>query len=176
MDDRERLNALEVALNNETREREFYLKNAERTKNEVGKTMFLHIADEELEHYERLNQLHAKWEKNEKWPETVPLKVKDTIVKDVLKDAIRALEGERELEKEDDDLKAVRTAIDFEEKGALHYAKLRDEVSDPKEKEFFDLMAKIEHEHFLSLKDTEEYLTNPASWYTKQEHHILDGY
>ena len=154
MDDRERLNALEVALNNETREREFYLKNAERTKNEVGRTMFLHIADEELEHYERLNQLHAKWEKNEKWPETVPLKVKDTIVKDVLKDAIRALEGERELEKEDDDLKAVRTAIDFEEKGALHYAKLRDEVSDPKEKEFFDLMAKIEHEHFLSLKDT----------------------
>ena len=174
MDDSERLSALEVALNNETREREFYLKNAERTKNEVGRTMFLHIADEELEHYQRLNQLHAKWKKNEKWPETVPLKVKDTVVKDVLKDAIRALKGKPE--KDDDDLKAVQIAIDFEEKGALHYAKLRDEVSEPKERQFFDLMAKIEHEHFLSLKDTEEYLTDPASWYTKQEHHILDGY
>jgi len=81
-----------------------------------------------------------------------------------------------EPEKEDDDLKAIRTAIDFEEKGSMHYAKLRDEVSDPKEKGFFDLLATIEHEHFLSLKDTEEYLTNPASWYTKAEHHILDGY
>ena len=50
MDDSERLSALEVALNNEKREREFYLKNAERTRNEVGRTMFLHIADEELEH------------------------------------------------------------------------------------------------------------------------------
>ena len=121
-----------------------------------------------------MNQLHEKWEKREKWPETVPLKVKDTIVKDVLKDAIREVEGEPE--NEDDDLKAIQTAIDFEEKGSMHYAKLRDEVSDPKEKGFFDLLAKIEHEHFLSLKDTEEYLTNPASWYTKAEHHILDGY
>ena len=95
-------------------------------------------------------------------------------MKDVLKDAIREVEGEPE--NEDDDLKAIQTAIDFEEKGSMHYAKLRDEVSDPKEKGFFDLLAKIEHEHFLSLKDTEEYLTNPASWYTKAEHHILDGY
>jgi len=173
MDERERLNALEVALNNEMRERELYLKNAERTKNQVGKTMFQHIADEELEHYKRLNQLHEKWEKREEWPDTVPLKVKDTIVKDVLRDAIREVEGAPE--KEDDDLKAIRTAIDFEEKGALHYAKLGYEVSDPKEAGFFDLLATIEREHFLSLKDIEEYLIDPASWYTKAEHHVLDG-
>jgi len=174
MDEKERLNALEVALNNETRERDFYLKNAERTTNQVGRTMFRHIADEELEHYERLVQLHQRWEKSEKWPETVPLQVRDTIVKDVLKDAVTQVEGEPE--KNDDDLKAIRTAIDFEEKGSRRYAALRDEVTDSKEKEFFDLLAKIEHEHFLSLKETEEFLVNPASWYTKTEHHILDGY
>jgi len=173
MDEKERLNALEVALNNETRERDFYLKHAERTNNQVGRTMFRHIADEELEHYERLVQLQKKWERSEKWPETVPLKVQDTIVKDVLKDAVAQIEGEPE--KNDDDLKAIRTAIDFEEKGSMHYAVLRDEVSDPKEREFFDLLARIEHEHFLSLKETEEFLVNPASWYTKTEHHILDG-
>jgi rubrerythrin len=173
MDDKERLNALDVALNNEMRERDFYLKNAERTKNQVGKTMFRHIADEELEHYERLSQLHEKWEKSERWPETVPLRVRDTIVKDVLKEAITKVEGEPE--KDDDDLKAIRTAIDFEQKGSMHYANLRDGVSDPKEKGFFDLMAAVEREHFLSLKDTEEYLINPASWFTKAERHILDG-
>jgi len=173
MYEKERLNALEVALNNETRERDFYVKNAERTTNQVGKTMFHHIAEEELEHYERLVQLHERWEKTEKWPETLPLKVRNTIVKDVLKDAVRQVE--REPEKDDDDLKAIRTAIDFEEKGSMHYAALRDEVSDLKEKEFFDLLAKIEHEHFLSLKETEEFLVNPASWYTETEHHILDG-
>ena len=54
--------------------------------------MFQQIADEELEHYERLKELHGKWENKEKWPETVPLKVKDTIVRDVLQDIVKKTE------------------------------------------------------------------------------------
>jgi len=173
MKEQENLNALEVALTNEMEEREFYLTNAERTKNPVGKAMFNQIADEELEHYERLKEVHERWERNEKWPETVPLKVNDTIVKNLLKDSVKSVDMMPE--KDDNDLKAIQTAIDFESKGASHYAKLRDNVSDPKEKEFFNLLSKIEYEHYLSLKDTEEYLTDPASWYTKTEHHGLDG-
>jgi rubrerythrin len=173
MNETERLNALEVALNNELREREFYLKNAERTRNALGKAMFKQIADEELEHHERLKQLHEKWERQEKWPKTVPLRVKETVVKDILLDFVQqAAEGP---EGDDDDLQAVRTAIDFEAKGTQHYAQLRDSVSDEREKAFFDLLSRTEHEHYLSLKDTEEYLTDPVSWYRKVEHHTLDG-
>ena len=173
MNEKERLSALEVALNNETREREFYLKNAKRSKNPLGKAMFQQIGDDELEHYERLKQLHQKWTKQEKWPGTVPLKVKDTIVKDVLLDFLKKVD--KTAKSDADDLQAVRTAIDFEAKGAKYYAKLRDDVSDPKEKQFFDLLSRIENEHYLSLKDTEEYLTDPTSWYRKMEHHTLDG-
>ena len=173
MNRKERLNALEVALNNELREREFYLRNAKRTQNPLGKAMFTQIGDEELEHYERLKQLHERWESQEKWPETVPLKVKDTIVKDVLKDMVQ--KAGKMPETEEDDFKAIQTAIEFEAKGVAYYAKIRDQVSDPKEKEFFDLLSNIENEHYKSLKDTEEYFINPASWYTKAEHHGLDG-
>jgi len=173
MNEKDRLNALEVALNNEMREREFYLKNAERSKNALGKAMFQQIGDDELEHYERLKQLHQKWTQKEKWPGTVPLKVKDTIVKDVLIDFLKKVD--KTAKSDADDLQAVRTAIDFEAKGAKYYAQLRDDVSDPKEKQFFDLLSRIENEHYLSLKDTEEYLTDPASWYRKMEHHTLDG-
>jgi rubrerythrin len=173
MNEKERLNALEVALNNELREREFYLKNAGRTKNALGKAMFQQIGDEELEHYERLKQLHQKWENQEKWPETVPLKVKETVVKDILVGLVNKVDTSSK--GDTDDLSAVRIAIDFEAKGALFYSKLRDSVSNPKEKQFFDLLSKIENEHYLSLKDTEEYLTDPASWYRRMEHHTLDG-
>jgi rubrerythrin len=173
MNEKERLNALEVALNNEMKEREFYLKNAKRTKNALGKTMFQQIADDELEHYDRLTQLHENWKKKEKWPETVPLKVKDTVVKNILMGLINKVD--KTSEGDTDDLDAVRTAIDFEAKGATFYAALRDSVFDPKEKQFFDLLSRIENEHYLSLKDTEEYLTDPASWYQKKEHHTLDG-
>jgi rubrerythrin len=173
MNEKERLNALEVALNNEMREREFYLQNAKRSKNPLGKAMFQQIGDDELEHYERLKQLHQKWNQKEKWPSTVPLKVKDTIVKDVLVDFLKKVD--KTAKSDADDLQAVRTAIDFEAKGAKYYAQLRDDSSDPKEKQFFDLLSRIENEHYLSLKDTEEYLTDPASWYRKMEHHTLDG-
>ena len=173
MDTKERLDALEVALNNEMRERAFYHQNAQRTKNPLGKAMFQQIGDEELEHYERLKELHQKWQEQGKWPPTVPLKVKDTVIKDVLKDVLKKVQ---ELpEGDDDDLQAVRAAIDFEAKGTKYYGNLRDSSTDPKEKQFFDLLANIEQEHYLSLKDTEEYFIDPASWYRKREHPTLDG-
>jgi len=173
MDDKERLNALEVALNNETREREFYLKNAERTKNPVGKAMFERIAEDELEHYNRLKELHGKWAAKDKWPESVPLKVNNTVVKDILVNVIKKVE--KTAKGDADDIAAIKTAVDFEEKGVKFYSELRDASSNPREKEFFDLLAMIEHEHYLSLKDAEEYLTDPTSWFIKTEHHSMDG-
>jgi hypothetical protein len=115
MNEKKRLNAIEVALANETREREFYLKNAQKTRNALGKIMFKLIGDEELEHYERLKELHQKWVQQEKWPETVPLKVKDTVVREALKDFIQQMETSPE--KDENDLEAIRTAIEFEAKG-----------------------------------------------------------
>jgi rubrerythrin len=170
---KERLNALQVALDNEMKEHRFYLKNAERTKNPVGKAMFQQIAGEELEHYERLKQLHENWQKEKKWPETVPLKVKDTPVKTLVKEAAKNAPAKAKGDAED--LKAVRTAIEFEANGTKYYTKLRDEATDQKEKAFFNLLANIEREHYASLKDTEEYLTDPVSWFRNKEATGLDG-
>ncbi len=169
----ERLDALQVALTNEMWEHEFYLNNAKRTANAVGKAMFQQIAAEELEHYERLKQLAVVWEKQGKWPETLPLQVKKTVVGDILLDVVR--KSATAQPSDADDLKAIRTAIDFEAKGAAFYARLSDESSESREKAFFALLAGIEQEHFSSLKDTEEYLTNPAGWYQKTERTGLDG-
>ena len=55
-----RMNALAFALENEEKEREFYLAQARKTRNMAGKNMFKQIADEEKEHYEMLKKLHAK--------------------------------------------------------------------------------------------------------------------
>ena len=173
MNEQERINALEVALANEMREREFYLKNAQKTRNALGKIVFQLIGDEELEHYERLKELHQKWVQQENWPETVPLKVRDTMVKDVLKDFLQKMETSPE--KDEDDLEAVQAAIEFEATGERYYKNLQSQVTDIKEKQFFGLLASMEREHYLSLKETEEYLTDSVSWFRKKEHHFLDG-
>ena len=78
-----RLNALKIALKNEMNEHHFYRKNAGRTANPVGKAMFEQIAVEELEHYERLKALADCWLKDMKWPETIPLMVKETAVRSI---------------------------------------------------------------------------------------------
>ena len=44
-----------------------------------------------------------------------------------------------------------------------------------KEKAFFNLLADIEHEHYVSLKDTQEYLTDPAGWFRRKDRGGLDG-
>jgi len=173
MPGKERLQAIDVALNNEMREHRFYMQHAEKSGNPVGKAMFRRIGEEELEHYRRLQELHAKWQKAEKWPETVPLKVRDTSVKDVLLGVLKKVEQGPATDA--DDLAAIRTAIDFEFKGVTFYEKLRDMVEDPKEKAFFALLAGIEKEHALSLQDAELFLTDPESYYRKTEHHTLDG-
>ncbi len=135
--------------------------------------MFKQIADEEKEHYEMLKKLHDKWEKQKKWPATVPLKVKKSLTKNIL----RALSGKRaaRIEGNDDDLKAIRTAIDFEARGVALYTKLEKQSTEPKEKAFFNLLASVEREHLLSLRDTEQFLTDPASWYQNTEKTLLDG-
>ena len=156
------LNALEVALSNEMKEREFYLKNAERTKNALGRVMFQQIADEELEHFERLKELHEKWASEGKWPEQIPLQVKKTSIRNILKDVIARID--KIVQTDEDELRAINTAIDFEAKGVSFYRKLRDQATDPQVRQFFDLIASIENEHCLSLKETKAYLTDPASW------------
>ncbi len=54
----ERIKALEVALNNESRERDFYLKHSARTTNPLGRLMFGTLANDESEHYQRILTLH----------------------------------------------------------------------------------------------------------------------
>jgi rubrerythrin len=167
------MNALKFALENEQKEREFYMANARRTKNMAGKNMFKQIADEEKEHYEILKKLHEKWQQQKKWPATVPLKVKKSLAGSILK----SMSGKKaaHIAGNEDDLKAIRTAIDFEARGVALYTKLEKESNDPKEKAFFNLIASVERDHLLSLRDTEEFLTDPATWYQNVEKPALDG-
>ncbi|MDI6754647.1 MAG: ferritin family protein [Thermodesulfobacteriota bacterium] len=169
----ERIQALEVALNNELRERDFYLKNKERTKNPHGQAMFASIASDEDEHYHRILELHKRLQKDGKWPETVPLQVKGTEVKAIIRKLTDSVDTSSKADM--DDLEAVKMAIDFESKGEKYYGDLAQSAADPVEKNFYELLSSIEREHRLSLQDTFEYFQDPAGWYRIKEKHHIDG-
>jgi rubrerythrin len=169
----DRIAALEIALNNEQREGEFYRKQAERSKNPLGKKMFKTLADDEAEHYNRILELHKKLKGQGKWPETVPLNVKGTEVKDVLKKVVESVDTSAKADI--NDMEAVKMAIDFETKGEAFYKKLKEGVTSQQEKEFYGMLESIEREHRLSLEDTLEYFKDPESWFQRMEKTRLDG-
>jgi rubrerythrin len=173
MDTKERIQALEVAINNEAREAEFYRKHSERTGNPLGKKMFISLAHDEREHMERIQTLQRRLQEQGRWPQDLPLEVRGTQVKEVLNKVVESVDriskGDR------DDLEAVRIAIEFEAKGEAFYNDLAHAVDNPVEREFFRFLASMEHDHLVSLKDTLEYFQNPEGWFTAKERHTIDG-
>ena len=168
-----RLKALEVALENESREREFYLKNSKRTSHPLGSKMFAEIADDELEHFQRIQELYRRLKEKGKWPETIPFKVKNTEVRELFKETVQTLEKSAKADM--DDLDAVKIAIEFEAKGEKFYEDLAGMTDDIQEKSFYQLLSSIEREHLQSLKDTYEFFRDPEGWYRIKERLNVDG-
>jgi rubrerythrin len=172
-DTKDRLKSLEIALNNESWERDFYLKHAERTRHPLGESMFKAIAADEDEHYQRILELHKKLQDEGKWPEDLPLKVKETNVKSVLEKVVSTVG--KSPQADTDDLEAVKIAIAFETKGEQFYQKLHDSVEDPNEKAFFGMLTSLEREHRLSLENTLLFFEDPEGWFQMNEKPHLDG-
>ena len=168
-----RLKALEVALENESREREFYLKNSKRTSHPLGSKMFAEIADDELEHFQRIQELYRRLKEKGKWPETIPFKVKNTEVRELFKETVQTLE--KSAKADVDDFDAIKIAIEFEAKGEKFYEDLAGMTEDIQEKTFYQLLSSMEREHLLSLKDTHEYFRDPEGWYRIKERLNVDG-
>ncbi len=148
------IKSIEIALENELREREFYLKHRKRTQTLLGRMMFAQIAREEDEHYQRLKNLHEELSKQGRWPENISA-VKGTNIKAMLRNVIN--NAEESASPDTDDREAVNIAIAFETEAYNFYSKLRDNADTDSEKDFFACLAYIEHEHLTSLEATRDY-------------------
>lgn len=169
----DRMASIELALKNEKTEMEFYRNESERSKNPLAKAMFDNLARDEQEHMERITKLHQRLLADGKWPEEMPIEVAGTDVKKTL-DGLVGKQGSAQ-DHDDDDMQALKKAIDFEAKGSKFYAELAEACDNPMEKSFFAFLSRIEREHHLSLTDSLAYLEDPEGWSMEQEKAGLDG-
>ena len=107
------------------------------------------------------------------WTENIPLTVKGSDLKNVLKTFLAKVENDTPADI--DDQEAIKIAIAFEEKGYLFYAGLRDAVDNPEEKKFFNILAEMEKEHLMSLQDSLLYMEDPGGWFATKEMTNVDG-
>jgi rubrerythrin len=135
--------------------------------------MFVQIAAEEDEHYRRLQRIHEELSRQGKWPDTISNNVGTSNIRATFK-KIAGLAGETPAASRDD-IDALHIAIQFETKAHSFYTTLCNDAETGAEKEFFKLLAAMEWEHLLTLKDTMLFYESPTDWFAEHEKSQLEG-
>ncbi len=161
--------ALVDAIRVEQQGRQFYLKVAERTADEKGQAMFRSLASDELEHLDILVKEYQALTKNEPWLTVEQAKGTEPMFS-------LFPEEVEELAIPEDDVGALKFAMDFEQKGYDMYQKGAKEATDATARTVFQYLAKEENRHFVLLQRTHDYLATSGVWLWDELHPpMLDG-
>ncbi len=152
----DRMASIELALKNERSEKSFYENEASRSRNVAAESLFELLASDEAYHMQRLRALHDKLVKEGAWPEDVEIEVKGTDIRLLLDNLFSGRRSKTD--HDNDDIAALKRAIDLETEAAEFYGGLANLCSNPQEKRFFRFLSNIEHEHKVSIEQLLSYL------------------
>jgi rubrerythrin len=161
------MNAIEIAIKMEKDSINFYKEAADKTKNPVGKKMFLTITEDEKRHLEMLSNIFK--EINITIQEVSPMKHIQTVFES-MKDAMM-----KRVEATTDELDAFKIAMRMEKEGIEFYKKAGAEAKTVKEKSLFERLVKEEEQHYDIFANTYFFLTDTGNWFMWEEHSIVDG-
>lgn len=160
-------NAVEIAIRMETDAINFYASTSEKTKNPVGKKMFLTIAEDEKRHLETLSQIFKG----------LDIKPKDISPMQNIKTIFESMRDKmmERVEATSDELEAFKIAMDMEKEGIEFYKKVSTESQTDKEKALFERLINEEQQHYDIFSNTYFFLSNTGNWFMWEEHSIVDG-
>ena len=165
--------ALELALKMEKEGREFYLKAGQKSQNELGKKLFLALADAELEHIEKIKQIYDAMKGAASWPDVNTTFVKGKLPHTIFAEAIDNLG--KLVKAAADELEALRIGMELENKGLIFYLDRSGQAVASGEKQFYQALVAEERGHYMLLMDSYEYLADPQAYFVRKERHSLDG-
>ena len=159
--------AIEIAIKIETDAMKFYEEAARKTSHPFGKKMFEGFIKDEARHLQMLEEILKGFSLT-----TARIKPSDSI-----KTVFSELKGQMmaRVKASQDELSAVKIALDFESAGYEFYNKAALEATDKKEKELFIRLAEEEKEHSSILQNTYSFLKDTGDWFMWEEHGILEG-
>lgn len=161
------MNAAEIARKMETDAVAFYKEAAEKTSHPVGKKMFLTIMEDEVRHTKMIEAVLKGMDISEDSAE--PMGRVKTIFQE-MKDQL-----EERLKATDDDMEALKIAMEMERKGREFYEKSLLEASDEKTRALFTKLAKDEEQHYKVFANTYSFLNETGNWFMWEEKGIVEG-
>jgi rubrerythrin len=167
------IDALKYALQMEIDGNKFYSITARESTNRVGKDLYTWLAEQEGLHYKRFQEIYSAITAGKDWPGAginpeKPVKLGTLFSKLINEAGTPAGAGAAEIGSAD-------KAVEMEIKSRDYYRQRADVASSEDEKKFFNAVSAEEQGHYLALVDYKEYITDPVDWFTRTEHHLLEG-
>jgi len=167
------LEALKIAIDMEKDGKEYYLQASHASCNEVGRTLFKSLALEEDAHNQKIVEIYNVIQKQEGWPAAILQPERGRALRELFNQTCEVtgvnIKGTAT------ELVAINTAIDKEKKSYDFYFRQSQNAIYDTERAFYEAIAGEEREHELILLHYLEYLSDPVDWFTRVEHHSLDG-
>ena len=161
------MNAAEIALKMETDAVEFYTEAADKSSHPIGKKMFLSIAEDEKRHVRMIDAIIKGMSLTEN---NIDPMEQVMSVFEANKDAMQ-----ERIASTDNDLEALKIAMEMEGKGRDFYRKSADEATDDKSRALFERLFIEEEKHYAIFENTHSYLSDNSNWFMWEERGIIEG-
>jgi rubrerythrin len=139
------------------------------THNELGKKMFVRLAQEEVKHLDTFSRLFSAVIGSEDWKKQVKreeLKGPSAVIQELAQRMKRA-EGQSEIE-------ALRIGMELEQKAVDFFTKSAGTMDDPEAKQIFEKIADEERFHYDLLQAQHDSVTGSGFWLDSSEFQ-MDG-
>jgi rubrerythrin len=167
------IDAAEFAIQMELDGKKYYLAAGKESNNNLGKELFSWLAAQEDRHRKRFENIYHSLIEKKGWPAEQLLPDRASRPATVFSESIRDIGSKLNATKVE--VEAVEKAIEMEIKSRDFYKKQADAVESEIVKKFLTTVSAEEQGHYLALIDYKEYMSDPVDWFTRTEHHLLDG-
>jgi len=171
------LESLNTAIQTEKDGRAFYQEATQRSANPLAKTVFETLAAEELVHIETIKAFYDSLKERgtcrgleDKLQERLHPQAR---LKNVFERARQHMD--REVKADAGSLEAYEAAMKLEQAAYDMYQRLIAETTDDMARRLYQFMLAQENEHYAFLKETHDYLGNPADWFVREERPHFEG-
>ena len=162
---------LKIALEMEDEGYTTYTEGAGRIKNSLGKRMLERLAQDEMIHKRRIMSAYEALTGERDWNNVEMANEGD---RPTFENIFNRLKSDINASVEElgshgvDDEEIIETAINLENHAKFYYAEAAKKASDPKAKEFLELLSEEEEAHYQALRKINSFMDDPANWFATQ--------
>ena len=153
--------------------KKFYIAAGKQSENRLGKELYSWLATQEDFHRARFEAIYQSISEKKGLPLDHITLNKTSGIGTIFREAIK-ITG-KTLKPQKDELSAVEKAVEMEIKSRDYYKKQAAKSGSDIVRKFLLTVSAEEQGHYLALIDYKEYMADPADWFTRTEHHLLDG-